>query len=48
MDDRHAAAEATVCLAEFETDITTDEHDQMWRHAVELQRFDIGKAESQP
>src|SRR5882672_2580259 len=43
LDDRHAAAEATVRLAEFETDITTAEHDQMWRHVVELQRFDIGK-----
>src|SRR5258708_12459526 len=43
LDDRHAAAEATVRLAEFEADITTPEHDQMWRHVVELQRFDIGK-----
>src|SRR5262249_31563236 len=43
LDDRHATAEATVRLAEFETDIASAEHDQVWRHVVEFQRFDAGE-----
>src|SRR3989441_8996922 len=43
LDDRHAASEATVRLAEFETDIAASEHDQVGRDVVELQRFDVGK-----
>src|SRR5215813_8922638 len=41
LDDRHAATEATVSLREFETDIATPEHDQMWRQVVELQSLDV-------
>src|SRR5207244_541053 len=29
--------------AKFETDIAAAEDDEMWRHVVELQRFDIGE-----
>src|SRR5207245_4825754 len=43
LDDRHAAAEATVRLGEFETDIATAEDDAMWRYVVEFQRLDIGE-----
>src|SRR2546430_15041892 len=41
LDDRHAAAEATVRLGEFETDIATAEDDKMWRYVVEFQRLAI-------
>src|SRR5262245_13854848 len=37
LDDRDAAPEATVRLAQFETDVATAEHDQMRRHVVELE-----------
>src|SRR5262245_47796513 len=43
LDDRHATAEATVRLAEFETDIASAEHDQVWRHVVEFERLDAGE-----
>src|SRR2546425_12037431 len=43
LDDRHATAEATVRLAEFETDIASAEHDQVWRHVVDFQPFDAGE-----
>src|SRR5262245_34971052 len=42
LDDRHATAEATVCLGEFETDIASTEHEQVWRNVVDFQRFDVG------
>src|SRR4029077_2060489 len=41
--DRHATTEATVSLCKFESDITTPEHDQMWRQVVELQSLNICK-----
>src|SRR5215510_11334353 len=43
LDDRHATAEATVRLAEFEADVASAEHDQVWRHVVEFQRLDAGE-----
>jgi hypothetical protein len=43
LDDRHAAAEATIGLRQFETDIAAAEHDQMRRQIVELQSLDIGE-----
>src|SRR5262245_9456389 len=43
LDDRHATAEATVRLAEFETDIASAWHSQGWRHVVEFQRLDAGE-----
>ena len=41
LDDRHAAAEATIGLRQFEADIAAAEHDQMRRQVVELQRLDM-------
>src|SRR4029450_6219126 len=38
-----ATAKATVRLAEFDTDIASAQHDQVWRHVVEFQRFDAGE-----
>jgi hypothetical protein len=43
LDDRHAAAEAAVSLGELEADIAATEHDQMCRHIVELESFDMGE-----
>src|SRR5262249_14080151 len=43
LDDRDAAAEATVGLAEVETDIAPAEHDEVWRDMIELQRCDAGQ-----
>src|SRR5262245_61475270 len=43
LDDRHAAAEAAVCLGQFEPDIAPAEYEQMRRHVVKLQRLDMGK-----
>jgi hypothetical protein len=43
LDDRYAAAEATICLSHFQGDIPAAEHDQMLRHIVEFQRLDVGK-----
>ena len=41
LDDRHAAAEATVRLGQLEADVAAAEHDQMRRHIVEFQSLDI-------
>src|SRR5262245_65874952 len=43
LDDRDAAPEATVRLAQFETDVAAAEHDQMRRYVVELESLDIGE-----
>jgi len=43
LDDRDAAAEATVSLGQLEADIAAAEHDQMRRHIVELQSLDMGE-----
>src|SRR5262245_60802523 len=43
LDDRDAAAEVMVRLAQFETDVAAAEHDQMRRYVVELESLDIGE-----
>jgi hypothetical protein len=43
LDDRDAAPEATVRLAQFEADVASAEHDEMRGHVVELERLDIGE-----
>jgi hypothetical protein len=43
LDDRNAAAEATIRLCHFQADIPAAEHDQMLRHIVEFQSLDVGK-----
>ena len=43
LDDRHAAAEATISLGQFEADIAAAEHDQMCRQVVEFQSLDMGE-----
>ena len=43
LDDRDAAAEATVSLGQLEADVAAAEHDQMRRHIVELQSLDMGE-----
>src|SRR5262245_16422255 len=41
LDDRHLAAEATVGLGHFETDIATPEDDQVCGQIIELQSLDM-------
>src|SRR6266446_1713148 len=41
LDDRDAASEAPVRLRQLEADIAAAEHDQVGRHAVELERLDM-------
>jgi hypothetical protein len=43
LDDRRAAAEATVRLGKFQTDIAATEDDEMRRHVIEFQRLDVGQ-----
>jgi hypothetical protein len=43
LDDRHAAAESTIGLCHFQTDIAAAEHDEMRRKDVEFQNLNVGK-----
>src|SRR5262245_22812523 len=43
LDDRHPTAEATIRLTEFETNVASTEHDQVWRNVVDFQRFNAGE-----